>query len=70
MGEPKLLWGENASSESSGDRRDEDEDGDETAEFKSGAWYASMLVVDSNSTGPEILPRLIVPEDNLGAPSR
>lgn len=67
MGDPKLRW-ENDMSESSGDCRDEVED--EEAEFRSGALYASMLVVESNSTGPEIFPRLMVPEENLTWPSR
>ena len=44
---------------------DEDE-----AEGRSGALYANMFVVESNWTGPEIFPRLIVPDENLTCPSR
>lgn len=66
-GEEKLCW-LNERSESSGDCKDEVEDDD--AEWRSGALYASMFVVDNSSTGPEILPLLIVPDENFTWPSR
>lgn len=49
---------------SSLERRDEIDDDDDT-EPRSGAVYTSMLVDDSNSTGPEIFPRRIDPAEYL-----
>lgn len=44
------------------DRSDDDEDEDEeVGGWISGALYTSWFVVDSNSTGADILPLLMVP---------
>lgn len=58
---------------SSDDRSDEADDDDDTppeARARSGALYASGLVADRSSMGPEILPRRIVPGAYLTRPSR
>lgn len=68
------VMGENGdASLSSEDRSDEAEEDDDTppeASTKSGALYTSGLVADRSSTGPEILPRRMVPGAYLTRPSR
>lgn len=44
------------------DRSDEEDEDEDVGGWISGALYTSWLVVDSNSTGAEIFPLLIVPE--------
>jgi hypothetical protein len=48
----------------------EEADEDDETEARSGAWYTSGFVADRSSTGPEILPRLMVPAEYLIRPSR
>lgn len=57
---------------SSEDRSDEEDEDDDTAEARarSGALYTSGLVADRSSTGPEILPRRMVPGAYFTWPSR
>lgn len=59
-----MVCGECDGSELLLDRREEeDEEEEEVAEgLMSGALYTSWFVVDSNSTGADILPLLMVPE--------
>lgn len=54
----------------SSDDRSEEADEDDDIEAKSGALYTSGFVADRSSTGPEILPRRMLPDENLEAPSR
>lgn len=81
VGVATLLLGETDASEPkpepdcsvAADDKDKEEEAaaDAAVLGRSGASYASMLVVDSNCTGPEIFPRRIVPELlNLDALSR
>lgn len=62
--------GELDTSESSRNFIDEAEEVEDVAECNSGAFKASILVVEISCMGAEIFPRLIVPEENLTCPSR
>lgn len=67
-----VMGEKGATSLSSEDRSEEADEDDDTPEAmaRSGALYTRGLVADKSSTGPEILPRRMVPGAYLTRPSR